>query len=133
MSTRRARRTDLREGSLDVSNLFVNPQLDASGKIILPADLDAQEWVFIQPSFANLNSQPSFPTQSGAGLTNFYSFTLGSTVALDDSSVTLIKVYINGIKLSLANIEITNLTCYIGLPYALDASDSIEISYVEAV
>jgi hypothetical protein len=135
MTNRRARRTDLREGSLDIGNLFQNAQLNSEGKIILPSELDPQEWISSQIPFVVLTSETGFPDNSNTltTLTDFYSFTLSDNIAQDDNSQYLFKVYVNGIKLTYSNFQIDNLTCYLGLPYPLESTDSIEISYVEAV
>lgn len=132
--SRRARRTDLREGSLDVGNLFVNAQLDAEGKIILPSELEAQEWNSTVIPYIFLSAETGLPGQPGlTTLTDFYSFNLGHTPAQDENSQLLLRIYINGLKLEAGQIEASGTTIYIGLNYPLDNTDSIEAWYVESV
>jgi hypothetical protein len=129
---RRARRTDLREGSLDIDKLFVNAQLDTDGKILLPSEVNPQEWNFASILFLALTVESGFPGQQGVTtLTNFYSFNLGHTPAQDDNGELLLRIYINGLKLEAGQIEASGTTIYIGLNYSLDNTDSIEIWYVE--
>ena len=127
---RRARRTDLREGALDVSLLFSNAQLDSEGKIILPQASSSQGWLVETIAFSSLTSTSTTPTYD-------YTFTLPSEVAQEsqsDGASYLFKIYINGVKLSYSShFTINSTTCNLTLPYAIDSDDTIEIWYVESL
>lgn len=127
---RRARRTDLREGALDVSLLFSNAQLDSEGKIILPQASSLQKWLVETIAFSSLTSTGTSPTYD-------YNFTLSSEIAQEsqsDGASYLFKIYINGLKLSYSSdFTITATTCNLTLPYPLDSDDTIEIWYVESL
>ena len=87
--SRRARRTDLREGSLDINNLFVNAQIDADGKIILPASVSAQEWLVHTVLFSDLyeDNAPSIVTPD---YIPEYQFDLPASIATEDVSTKFI-------------------------------------------
>lgn len=133
--SRRARRTDLREGSLDVNNLFVNAQLDSEGKILLPSELDAQEWLRSNVPFSDLydDNPPSFVDSS---YVPDYSFSLPSEIASEPASEGgsyLIRIYINGLKLNpSSDFNISNQICTFSLPYEIENDDSIELWYVQS-
>lgn len=132
---RRARRTDLREGSLDVNNIFVNAQLNAEGKIILPSTINPQEWLTDSILFSNLyEANPPSPVPPGH--IPDYQFDLPSQIATEsqqDGGSFLIRVYINGIKLSYGvDFTISTNYCIFSVPYEIESTDYIEIWYVEA-
>jgi hypothetical protein len=133
--SRRARRTDLREGSLDVNNLFVNAQLDSEGKILLPSELDAQEWLRSSVPFSDLydDNPPSFVNSS---YVPDYSFSLPSEIALEpvsEGGSYLIRIYINGLKLNpSSDFNISNQICTFSLLYEIENDDSIELWYVQS-
>lgn len=133
--SRRARRTDLREGSLDINNLFVNAQIDADGKIILPANISAQEWLVHTVLFSDLyeDNAPSIVTPD---YIPEYQFDLPASIAtedLSDGGAYLFRVYINGVKLTYSSdYYISSNFCRFTLPYEIDSTDTIEIWYVEA-
>lgn len=133
--SKRARRTDLREGSFDVNNLFVNAQLDSTGKIILPSELDAQEWLTATIPFSDLydNNPPGLVLP---GYVPDYSFDLPSEIALEpvsEGSSYLIRIYINGLKLNYGtDFTISNQLCTFSLPYEIETDDSIELWYVQS-
>lgn len=127
---RRARRTDLREGALDINLLFSNAQLDSEGKIILPQSLNSQEWLVESIPFSSLTSTSTNPTYD-------YTFTLPSEVAQEsqaNGNSYLFRIYINGVKLSYSSdFTINSTTCNLTLPYVIDSDDTIEIWYVESL
>lgn len=133
--SKRARRTDLREGSLDINNLFVNAQLSSEGKIILPSELDAQEWLRSNVPFSDLydNNPPGYTNSS---YVPDYSFNLPSEIALEpvsEGGSYLIRIYINGLKLNpSSDFNISNQICTFSLPYEIENNDSIEIWYVQS-
>jgi hypothetical protein len=132
---RRSRRTDLREGSLDINNLFVNAQLDSEGKIILPPEINAQEWLTYSVSFSELY-EDSPPSIVSPDYIPEYQFDLPSEIATEPQSEGgsyLIRIYINGIKLNYgSDFSINQNICLFSLPYEIDSTDSIELWYVQA-
>ena len=127
---RRTRRTDLREGSLDLSNIFLNPQLTAEGKIILPQNVNSQQWLTQRVLFSELTETVS---QSS---TNDYHFDLPSLIAHEEETQggsPFMRIYINGVKLVYNNsFTIDSQTCNLTLMYPIDSTDLIDIWYVAA-
>lgn len=126
---RRTRRTDLREGALDLNNLFLNPQLTAEGKIMLPQNLNSQEWLTERILFSQLTQTVSpSPTYD-------YYFELPSLVAQEqttEGASYLIRIYINGIKLIYTdNFFINSQTCNLTVMYPIDDTDVIDVWYVK--
>lgn len=132
---RRARRTDLREGSLDVDNLFVNAQVDSTGKIILPSEINAQEWLVHTVLFSDL-SEDSPPSIVTPDYIPQYEFNLPAQIATEpqsEGSSYLIRIYINGVKLKYgSDFTINAQICLFSLPYEIESTDSIELWYVQA-
>lgn len=129
MATRRARRTDLREGAFDVDLLFSNAVVGSDGKIDLQASAvgSGQTWYKKVVAFTDLTAGQN----SGE-----YSFTLPSEVAVEDAnhdSDVSIKLYVNGLALSYSDeFTVASTTCSLTLAYDLDNQDTIELWYVEA-
>ena len=134
--SRRARRTDLREGSLDVSNLFVNATTDQDGKIVLP-NANAATWNVLEVPFSLVTvggKSPlnTFPHQIQLQDEDSNTFNIqketNATNPADNSY--LLKLFLNGIKVD-ANFSINQNILFFELNYEIESDDTITLWYVE--
>jgi len=133
--SRRNRRTDLREGSLDIDNIFVNATLDQQGKIIL-SNAAAVSWNVLETPFSQV-------TVGGKTQTNTYphqiqlidedqnSFDIqketNSTSSINNSY--LLKLFINGLKID-SSFSINQNILFFELTYPIESDDIVTLWYV---
>lgn len=134
--SRRARRTDLREGSLDVSNLFVNATTDTDGKIVLP-NANAATWNVLDVPFSLVTvggKSPlgTFPHQIQLQDENSNLFDIqketNATNPADNSY--LLKLFVNGIKID-SDFNTNQNILFFELNYEIESDDTITLWYVE--
>lgn len=134
--SRRARRTDLREGSLDVSNLFVNATTDTDGKIVLP-NANAATWNVLDVPFSLVTiggKSPlgTFPHQIQLQdeNSNLFDIQKETNATNPANNSYLLKLFVNGIKVD-ANFNINQNILFFELNYEIESDDTITLWYVE--
>lgn len=134
--SRRSRRTDLREGSLDVNNLFTNATLDQEGKIILPA-ANAAVWNVLEVPFSQITvggktANNTYPHQIQLIDEDQNSFNIKQEVnsSTPSSNSYILKLFVNGIKVD-ANFSINQYILFFDIYYEIENDDSISLWYVK--